>query len=87
MQLKDRKLLARLMAIQGVSVRQLATAAGWSSHSYLQRLMSGEVSTLKAEPAVLIAHKLQVPIDSLFVTRLSTNSVQSDDANRPRKSA
>jgi transcriptional regulator with XRE-family HTH domain len=84
MQLKDRKLLARLMAIQGISARQLAKEAGWRSHTYLQRLLSGEVSTLKTDPAALIALRLQVPQDVLFDTRTSTNPEHTDDPSRTR---
>jgi transcriptional regulator with XRE-family HTH domain len=73
MQLKDPKLLARLMAIQGVSGRQVSEHAGWRSHTYLQRLLRGEVTTLKAEPAVAIAACLGVPTDVLFVTRVDRN--------------
>lgn len=71
MRLIDRKRLARLMAIQGVSGRQLATAAGWRSHTYLQRLLRGEVDTLDVDPAVRIAEYLQVGTDDLFVARSS----------------
>lgn len=73
MQLIDRKRLARLMAIQGVSARQLAKAAGWKSHSYMNRLLRGEVNTLEVEPAVRIAKHLGVGTDDLFLTRLSSD--------------
>lgn len=76
MKLKDRKLLARLMAIQGVSARQLADAAGWKSHSYMNRLLAGEVNTLQVEPAVRIAKFLGVGTDDLFLTRVSSETQQ-----------
>lgn len=76
MQLIDRKRLARLMAIQGVSARQLAKAAGWKSHSYMNRLLAGSVTTLEVEPAVRIAKHLGVGTDDLFLSRLSTDSGQ-----------
>ena len=74
MKLTDRKRLAKLMAIQDVSARQLAKAAGWKSHSYMNRLLSGEVSTCEPEPAVRIARHLGVGVDDLFMPRLSTDA-------------
>lgn len=74
MRLTNRKLLAKLMAIQGVSARQLAKAAGWKSHTYLQRLLRDEAQTLEVEPAVRIAKYLGVGVDDLFVARVSTES-------------
>jgi transcriptional regulator with XRE-family HTH domain len=77
MKLTDRKRLAKLMAIQGVSARGLAKAAGWKSHSYMNRLLSGEVDTLEVEPAVRIARYLGVGTDDLFVARVSTDTRQN----------
>lgn len=74
MRLIDRKRLAKLMAIQGVSGRQLANAVGWRSHTYLQRLLRGEVDTLDVNKAVRIAEYLQVGIDDLFMARSSNVS-------------
>ena len=73
MKLIDRKRLAKIMAIQGVSARQLAKAAGWASHSYMNRLLSGAEDTLKAEPAVRIAAYLGVGVDDLFMARTSSD--------------
>lgn len=75
MLLRDRKQLAKLMVIQGVSARQLAKAAGWKSHTYLQRLLRGEVKTLATDPALRIAHRLGVGVDDLFLVRVSGESV------------
>lgn len=77
MRLHNRKGLRKLMAIQGVSARQLARAAGWKSHSYMNRLLSGEVSTLEVEPAARIARHLGVGVDDLFMPRLSTDDAHS----------
>lgn len=77
MELIDRKRLARLMLIQGVSQRELARAAGWRSHSYLGRLMRGDVKTLETEPALRIAHALQVGVDDLFMVKSSSVSPQN----------
>lgn len=85
MQLHDLQLLLKLLAIQKVSGRQLAEVAGWSSHTYTQRLLRGEVNTLKPEPAARIAHHLGVPMESLFVPRVSSISGRSDQETRPRR--
>jgi transcriptional regulator with XRE-family HTH domain len=69
--LKDRKQLASVMIVQGMSQRQLAEAIGWKSHSYLGRLLRGEVRTLDGDAALRIAHKLGLPVDMLFLTRVS----------------
>ena len=75
MQLTNRKLLKKLMAIQEVSARELAkNGAGWKSHSYMNRLLRGDVSTLDPEAAAGIALYLGVGIDDLFATR-ATNRV------------
>ncbi len=76
MELKDHTLLAELMETKKISARKLAEDAGWKSHTYLQRLLRGEVKTLKAEPAARIAYRLEVPFNLLFVTRASTSSGQ-----------
>jgi transcriptional regulator with XRE-family HTH domain len=77
MRLHNRKGLQKLMAIQGISARSLAKAAGWKSHSYMNRLLSGEVTTLEPEPAVRIARHLGVGVDDLFMPRLSTDIAQT----------
>lgn len=78
MQLIDPKRLARLMVIQGVSQRELAKAAGWKSHGYLNRLLNdSKTTTLEPEAAVRIAHYLQVGTDDLFVARSSSDAVRS----------
>lgn len=77
MRLHNRKGLLKLMAIQNVSARQLAKAAGWKSHSYMNRLLKGEVLTLEVEPAVRIAKYLGVGVDDLFVARVSSEGGDS----------
>lgn len=77
MELKDRTLLAELMEQNGISARTLARVAGWRSHTYLQRLLRGEMKTLKTEPAARIAHELRVPFNLLFVTRVDGSVAQS----------
>lgn len=77
MELKDRTLLAALMEQQDVSARELARTAGWRSHSYMNRLLNGQAKTLSTEPAARIAHRLGVPFNLLFVTRVDDDSVRS----------
>lgn len=67
MRLKDRKRLARLIEIQEVSKRAVARAAGWRSHTYLQRLLSGQARSCNAAPAARIAAFLNVSVDDLFL--------------------
>lgn len=81
MQVKDRQLLARLMAVQKVSGRKLAEVAGYKSHTYLQRLLRGEDNGIEIEPANRIAAYLHVTPDVLFVTKVST----TDGENVPVK--
>ncbi len=71
MELRDRKMLQRLMIVQGVSNRGLAKVAGWKSHSYMNRLVNGEVKTLEPEPALRIAKFLGVGVEDLFLTQVS----------------
>lgn len=78
MEIRDRKKLARLMIIQEETHRSLSAAAGWKSHSYLGRLLRGEVKTLDTDAALRIAHKLRVPVDDLFVVKVDSNPVHTD---------
>lgn len=68
---RDRKKLARLMVIQEVSHRDLAAALGWKSHSYVGRLVRGEVRSIDVDAALKIAALLQTPVDDLFVIKVS----------------
>ena len=83
MELKDRELLRELVEEQieqGTlrSKRELATFAGWKSHTYLQRLLKdGGPKTLDLDPAIRIAFRLGVPVNRLFVTRVSGESAQT----------
>lgn len=71
MELIDPKKLRKLMVIQDVSQRELALAAGYKTHSYLGRILRGEVKTLTTDPALRIAHYLGVGVEDLFLTRVS----------------
>ena len=64
--LKDRKALARLMALEGLSHRKLAERAGWRSHSYVGRLIAGKARSVTPEAAARIAAALGVEVDDIF---------------------
>lgn len=74
MQVIDPRKIRKLMLIQDVSQRELSKAVGWDSHTYLGRILSGEIKTVTPEKAARIAHYFQVGIDDLFVTRASTDA-------------
>ncbi len=76
MEVIDPKRIAKLMAIQDVSGRQLAQASGWKSHTYLQRILKGIAKNVEPEHAVRMAHYLGVGTDDLFVARTSSDARQ-----------
>lgn len=80
MQVIDLKKIQKLMVIQDVSARQLAEAVGYASHSYVTRILRGEITTVTPDRAARIARFFGVGIDDLFVPRLSS------DTGRTRKS-
>lgn len=76
MKVLDPKKIVKLMVIQGVTQRELAEAA-WgegASHSYLGRILRGQIKSIQADPAARIAAYLGVGVDDLFVARV-TNDV------------
>lgn len=77
MQVRDPKMIRKLMTIQGVNYRTLAHHAGYKSHAYLGRLLRGEVKTLDPEAAVRIAKFLGVGVDDLFLVRTSSDGQQN----------
>lgn len=76
MEVIDPKRIAKLMAIQDVSARRLALAAGWKSHTYMQRILRGEAKSLEVKPAVLIASFFGVGVDDLFLAKTSSEAEQ-----------
>lgn len=83
MQVRDHRKLARLAVIQDLSHRDIAEAIGWKSHSYVGRIMRGEVRTVDPEAAVRWAHLFGAAVDDLFLTRSSRNprrNVRTDAA-------
>ena len=83
MRVRDPELLKRIMASKselgprGMSGRHLARALGWKSHTYVNRILSGEETNVSAETGTKIAFLLGVPTDLLFVTKASTDAPQS----------
>lgn len=76
MLLRDRKRLARLMAIQDVSGRTLAKAAGYKSHSYVQRLLRGDARWVDDAAGLRIATFLGVDVTDLFALKTSGDTGQ-----------
>lgn len=74
MLVRDPGRIVVLMALTRVSTRQLAQDAGWRSHTYLLRVLSGEVRSVQAEPAMRIAEVLGVSVDDLFLPWVTTNA-------------
>lgn len=85
MELHDPRRLRRLMKVQGITQRELSEAAGWRSHSYLGRLLRGQVKTLETDPALRIAHKLGVGVEDLFLTKVSSNAGHFGEESRTKK--
>jgi len=61
----NRTRLAAMMQNQGVSGRQLAKAAGYRSHTHVQRVLRGEAGAVGSDPARRIALYLGVDVDDL----------------------
>jgi transcriptional regulator with XRE-family HTH domain len=79
MRVIDPKKIKKLMLVKQpeVSARELAEAVGYKSHSYVTRILRGEIKTVTPERAARIARYLEVGVDDLFVARLSTDVVHS----------
>lgn len=80
MEIRDRKKLARILVIQGVTHRELAQAAGYRTHGHVGALLRGEKKTLTAEAAARIALYLGQQMEDLFVSRVTTNHGQDGQA-------
>lgn len=74
MRVIDPKKIRKLMAIQEVSARSLAEEVGYQSHSYVTRILRGEITTVTPDRAARIARFFGVGVDDLFVPRLSTDT-------------
>lgn len=74
--LEDPQLLRRLMKRKGLSIRSMADYLGFKSHTYVARMLTGEVRSVTPEVAALIAHRLDVPQDVLFVSKVTGDGAQ-----------
>lgn len=77
MRVIDPKRILKLMAIQDVSARRLADEVGYASHSYVTRILRGEIKTVTPDRAARIARFFGVGVDDLFVVRLSSDAGQN----------
>jgi transcriptional regulator with XRE-family HTH domain len=66
---RDLELLNDLAAAHGVTHRDIARAAGWSSHTYVGRLLRGESTAIEPTPAARIARFFGVPVRDLFMPK------------------
>lgn len=73
MQVRDHRKLARLALIQDASHRDIAAAVGWKSHSYVGRILRGEIKTVDPEAAVRMCHYFGVAVDDFFMSRSTRN--------------
>lgn len=87
MLVKDGEVLGAMIKAKKFTRRGFADKLGWKSHTYLQRLIRGEVRSVTPDTAALISHFLDLDIDVLFDTKVSTIRGLDVDANRPRKTA
>jgi transcriptional regulator with XRE-family HTH domain len=77
MRVKDVRAIKRLMAVDNISARQLAAGAGYASHSYVNRILSGQVTTVTPARGRSIARFLKVDVEDLFVAPTSTETRRS----------
>lgn len=80
MLVKDPELIRRLMESKQppVSARALTKQVwGTKSHSYMNRILAGQVNSVSTDSAVKIAYLLGVPVDVIFVTRASGETPRS----------
>lgn len=63
----DHRRLARLMIVKEIGVRQLASAAGYRSHTQVWRLVHGRADGCDERYASRIAECLEVDLGDLFV--------------------
>lgn len=83
MKLWNLKGLKSAMRRKNMSNRELARQIGWKSHAYMNRIVNGEVDTMKTESALKIAFVLDLGVDDLFVIEGSMDSVPESEENKP----
>lgn len=85
MKLWNLKGLKSAMRRKGFSNRELARQIGWKSHGYMNRIVNGEVDTMKTESALKMAFLLDMGVDDLFLIEGSIEDVP--ESNELRESA
>lgn len=75
---KDRRRLETLMAVNDISQRELSRMMGWKSHTYIGRIIRGEITSIDPETAAKIAAIFGVGMDDLFLARVSTEAAHID---------
>lgn len=79
MELKSLKRLKTLMTIHDeMSARELAEIAGYRSHTSVARVLRGESKNFGNDQALRLAAYFKVPVDDLFVVRVSTDTGEND---------
>lgn len=84
MEVRDLDMLKSLQIVRKVSNRDMAKIAGYSAHSYMNRIMRGEANTMDPEPALRLAKFFGVGVEYLFSTEVSTKPTQSKHNQKPR---
>jgi len=82
MEVRDLALLQTLATAHRSTHRDIAKAAGYSSHSYVGRLMRGQVKAVEPTPAARIAHYFGVELGALFVPTVTGIPGKSDQRVR-----
>lgn len=75
---KDPELIRRCMQAKQppLTARAVSKRLGWKSHSYMNRILSGETRSVSTDTAMKIAVLLGVPVDLIFAARVSGDSPQ-----------
>jgi transcriptional regulator with XRE-family HTH domain len=73
---EGRKRLAKLLLIQGVTQRELASKVGWRSHGMIGQLLSGTRNGVEPDKALAISKVLGVDVSDLFLTEMPSNTQQ-----------
>ena len=71
-----RKRLAKLLLIQGVTQRELASRIGWRSHGMIGQLLNGSRTGVEPDKALAICKVLGVDVSDLFLTEMPSNARQ-----------
>lgn len=75
--IKDAELIRRMMNThrpRKITARQMSRELGFASHSYMNRILNGEVRSVTPDTAMKIAFLLGCPVDVLFDAKASGNA-------------